>query len=99
MVSAALSGELEGCRYELDPVFNINVPLTCKNVPDEVLNPRLMWKDKDAYDQKARMLAERFAKNFEKYNNMPENIIKMLREALIDCDMAASNDPIGNGSQ
>lgn len=76
MVSAALSGELEGCRYELDPVFNINVPLTCKNVPDEVLNPRLMWKDKDAYDQKARMLAERFAKNFEKYNNMPENIIK-----------------------
>ena len=45
-------------------------------MPDEVLNPRLMWKDKDAYDQKARMLAERFAKNFEKYNNMPENIIK-----------------------
>jgi phosphoenolpyruvate carboxykinase (ATP) len=33
-------------------------------VPDEIMYPRNAWKDKDAYDDKARDLAAMFEKNF-----------------------------------
>ena len=75
MVTAALSGELEKAEFVLDPVFNVYVPKTCPNVPDEVLSPRAMWADKEAYDKQARDLAKRFVENFKKYDNMPQNII------------------------
>jgi phosphoenolpyruvate carboxykinase (ATP) len=32
------------------------------------LNPRNAWKDPHAYDQQAVMLAEKFAKNFAKFD-------------------------------
>ena len=76
MVTAALEGKLNDVEYELHPIFNVMVPKTCPNVPDEVLNPREMWEDKAAYDKAAQELANMFVKNFSKYDNMPENIIK-----------------------
>ena len=50
-----------------DPVFGLHVPTHVPEVPDEVLNPRNTWSDKDAYDRKARELAQMFARNFERY--------------------------------
>lgn len=75
MVTAALEGKLNDVEYELHPIFNVWVPKTCEGVPSEVLNPREMWADKDAYDVQAKQLANMFVKNFAKYSNMPENII------------------------
>lgn len=75
MVTAALEGELNDVEYELHPVFNVMVPKTCPNVPDEILNPRECWQDKDAYDEQAKSLAIMFINNFKKYANMPESII------------------------
>lgn len=49
------------------PIFGVEVPTRCPGVPDEVLDPRNTWADKAAYDQQARMLAAKFAENFEKY--------------------------------
>jgi phosphoenolpyruvate carboxykinase (ATP) len=40
------------------------VPRSCPGVPDEMMNPRNTWKDKAAYDRKARELAVMFEKNF-----------------------------------
>lgn len=76
MVTAALEGKLNDVEYALHPIFNVMVPKKCENVPDEVLDPREMWEDKAAYDKAAQELADMFAKNFSKYDNMPENIIK-----------------------
>ena len=76
MVTAALNGELEKAEFELDPIFNVSVPNTCPNVPDECLNQRAMWKDLAEYEATAKDLAARFVKNFEKYGNRPENIVK-----------------------
>ena len=77
MVTAALAGELNQVEYELDPIFNVNIPKTCPNVPEEILNPRNAWADKAAYEAQAKDLAKRFAENFEKkYPDMPENIKK-----------------------
>lgn len=75
MVSAALNGELEKAEFVLDPYFNVLVPKTCPNVPDEFLDQRALWQDKAEYEATAKDLAARFVKNFKKYDNMPQNIV------------------------
>src|SRR6185369_14111894 len=50
MIHAALAGLLDGVQYEKDKLFNLDVPLTCPDVPADVLKPRNTWADKDAYD-------------------------------------------------
>lgn len=75
MVTAALNGELEKAEFELDPIFNVMVPKTCPNVPDEFLNQRALWKNQAEYEATAKDLAARFVKNFQKYSNMPANIV------------------------
>lgn len=76
MVTACLNGELEKSEFELDPIFNVLVPTTCPGVPDEVLSPRKMWKDQAEYEKTAKLLAEKFRKNFEKYTNMPKEVVE-----------------------
>lgn len=75
MVTAALNGDIDKAEYKHDEVFNLDVPQTCPNVPDEIMNPRDTWEDKSAYDESAKKLAKMFQDNFaKKYPNMPENI-------------------------
>jgi phosphoenolpyruvate carboxykinase (ATP) len=45
----------------------LSIPLICPDVPAELLNPRNAWKDPRAYDAQAAMLAEKFEKNFTKF--------------------------------
>lgn len=75
MVTAALNGELDKAEYRYDPVFNLQVPTTCPQVPDEVLNPRNTWADKAAYDEQAKKLAALFVNNFKKYTHMPAEVV------------------------
>ena len=75
MVTAALNGSLENVEYKHDDVFNLDVPQSCPDVPDEIMNPRDTWEDKAAYDVQAKKLAKMFADNFaKKYPNMPKHI-------------------------
>ncbi len=67
LITAALNGELENVAYTTHEVFGLEMPNTCPNVPSEVLNPKLTWEDKAAYDDKAYDLAAQFNKNFEKF--------------------------------
>jgi len=67
LVRAALSGALAETPTYTDPIFGVEVPTQCHGVPEKVLRPRETWADKAAYDAKAKDLAARFAKNFEKY--------------------------------
>jgi len=69
MITAALQGELDTVDYQSLPTFGLSMPTACPNVPDEVLNPRNTWKDKEAYDTKAQDLANSFVKNFEQYKD------------------------------
>ena len=64
MVKAVLSGALTEVATQPDPIFGIAVPLRCPGVPDEIMNPRNTWKDKEAYDRKAHELSAMFEKNF-----------------------------------
>ena len=53
----------------LDPVFNLEVPTEVPGVPSELLQPRLTWDDKDAFDTQASKLARMFVDNFAKYSD------------------------------
>jgi phosphoenolpyruvate carboxykinase (ATP) len=67
MVSAALSGELDGTPMMEEPFFGLTIPQHVPDVPDEVLLPRNTWADKEAYDAQAGRLVGMFQKNFEQF--------------------------------
>jgi len=66
MVRAAIEGVLDEVETVVDPVFGLQIPVRCPDVPDTVLNPRATWSDGAAYDRQVRELALRFRDNFEK---------------------------------
>ena len=75
MITAALEGKLDSVAYEDHDVFGLAMPKECPEVPDEILNPRNTWADKDAYDRKAVSLAEKFVKNFEQFESFANDEI------------------------
>ena len=74
MVTAALTGSLDIVKFSHNDIFNLDVPTECPNVPSEVLEPRNMWIDKDAYDLSAKKLAQMFIDNFKKFENVSNEI-------------------------
>jgi phosphoenolpyruvate carboxykinase (ATP) len=67
MITAALNGEFDNVEFEELPIFRLRVPKLCSGVPTEILNPRLTWADKAAFDHTANELANKFVKNFAQY--------------------------------
>lgn len=67
LLNAALEGKLDGVKMVTDPIFGLSVPTECPEVPSEVLSPRNTWKDKAAYDKKAKELAQSFRDNFKEF--------------------------------
>ena len=76
MINAAMNGELDFVAYETDPFFNLNIPKFCPGIPQELLNPKTTWLDKDAYDKTAQKLVKMFQDNFEQYTNFPDEVIQ-----------------------
>lgn len=67
MITAALNGELDEMTYYADPVFGLQIPESCPDVPSEILDPRNTWSDGAAYDAKANELAAAFLGNFSAF--------------------------------
>jgi phosphoenolpyruvate carboxykinase (ATP) len=67
LLSAALSGALEGAELYTDPVFGFAVPTSCPGVPDDVLYPARSWPSEDEYWNRYRQLAAQYAGNFAKF--------------------------------
>jgi phosphoenolpyruvate carboxykinase (ATP) len=68
MLNAALTGRLKDVEFHTDPVFGFQVPKTCPDVPDHVLDPATSWPSRDLYFQRYRQLAARFIDNFKKFD-------------------------------
>ncbi len=68
LLTAALSGELDGVAYRTDELFGFEVPVEVPEVDSSLLDPRSTWADPDAYDAKARELAGMFKANFERFD-------------------------------
>ena len=76
MIRAALEGKLDSVAYETDPIFNLEVPQSCPDVPSDVLKPRTTWKDQQAYDEQAHKLARMFVDNFKTFETEAAGDIK-----------------------
>lgn len=75
MIRAALAGTLRQVPTRHDEIFNLEVPLSCPDVPSEVLEPRQTWADPALYDRYAARLAEMFHTNFSRFaGQVPDEI-------------------------
>ena len=76
MITAALEGKLHDVETRTDEVFGLEVPTSCPDVPDNILNPRATWADTNAYDAAAQDLAKRFVNNFAQFNETASDAIR-----------------------
>jgi len=67
IIDAIHEGTLHEVSTVTDPVFGVEVPTECPDVPAEILQPKNTWKDAAAYDLKAAKLATLFQANFKGY--------------------------------
>ena len=65
LLDAALEGKLDKVQYRKDKLFSFEVPLSCPEVPEDVLEPSNSWGNKDEYWKKYDALASRFIENFK----------------------------------
>jgi len=75
MITAALEGKLDNVGYRTHSIFGAEIPLTCPNVPSEILSPRETWKNDQGFYKQANDLARRFIKNFEKFEEFANDEI------------------------
>jgi len=77
LLSAVLKGSLDTVKYKQDSVFGFDIPLSCPDVPSEVLDPSSSWDDKKEYDRRVNDLAIRFKQNFAKFEEgTPKEILE-----------------------
>ncbi len=75
MLNAVLDGKLDNVKFRKDKLFNFDIPITCPNVPDDVLDPENAWGNKKEYWMKYDALASRYIENFKLYSEgSPEEI-------------------------
>ncbi len=75
MIRASLNGDLDNVAYEQDPIFKLMIPKSCPGVPDNILNPKNTWADKNAYDETAKKLAQNFTKNISKFSGISQEVL------------------------
>jgi phosphoenolpyruvate carboxykinase (ATP) len=79
IINAILDDSLDNAEYETIPIFGLNIPKSINNVKAEILNPRNLWSNPEAWDEAAKNLAEKFISNFESFTDNEEG--KKLVEA------------------
>jgi phosphoenolpyruvate carboxykinase (ATP) len=72
IINAILDGSIDNTEYETTPYFNLQIPTQLAGVDTGILNPRNTYADPAEWDVKARDLASRFIKNFDKYTDNEE---------------------------
>ena len=69
IIDAILNGDIVNAPTKKIPVFNFEVPTELPGVDPAILDPRDTYADPKEWEAKADDLAERFVKNFAKYEN------------------------------
>ena len=67
IIDAILDGSIDNAPTKTIPYFNFEVPTELAGVHSEILDPRDTYTDAAQWDEKAKDLAERFIKNFNKF--------------------------------
>jgi len=69
IIRAALTGVLKESVFRTHPVFGLQYPTSCPDVPDAVLDPVQLWPDENAYYAQSNRLAMLFIDNFRKFES------------------------------
>ena len=67
IIDRILDHEIDKAPTKTIPYFNFVVPTELEGVNKDILDPRDTYKDASEWDAKAKDLAQRFIKNFKKY--------------------------------
>ena len=68
LLNAALEGKLDDVEYRKDLLFGFEVPNSCPDVPEDILEPSNSWGNKAEYWKKYDGLAARFIENFKLFS-------------------------------
>ncbi len=69
IIDAILDGSILSAPKKNIPIFNFEVPTALPGVDPAILDPRDTYADAAQWDEKAKDLAARFIKNFNKYTS------------------------------
>jgi len=69
IIDAILDGSIDKAPTKKIPYFNFTVPTELKGVDTKILDPRDTYAKAKQWEDKAKDLADRFIKNFVKYEN------------------------------
>ncbi|MBQ9634390.1 MAG: phosphoenolpyruvate carboxykinase (ATP), partial [Schwartzia sp.] len=72
IIDAILGGAIKKAPTKKIPMFNLEVPTELEGVDPKILDPRDTYKDVSEWEKKAKDLAQRFVKNFKKYETNDE---------------------------
>lgn len=67
IIDAILNGSINEAPTKTIPYFNLTVPTSLPGVDPKILDPRDTYQDVAQWDEKAKDLAGRFIKNFNKF--------------------------------
>lgn len=83
IVDAIHDGSLQNAPSETEPTFGLQMLAACPNVPAEILNPRLAWRDQRAFDITSKKLAQLFANNFNLYADDASDAVRQAGPHLL----------------
>ena len=72
IIGRILDGSIDKAETKELPYFNLEMPISLKEVNDDILDPRNTYSDPKEWDEKAKDLSDRFIKNFEKFTDNEE---------------------------
>ena len=67
IIDAILNGDIKKAPTKKIPMFNLEVPTELPGVDPKILDPRDTYAKPEEWETKAKDLAQRFVKNFVKY--------------------------------
>lgn len=77
LLNAVLNGDLDNVKYRKDAIFGFEIPESCPNVPQEVLNPMKSWTDENEYMTAYKALAQKYVENFAQFEDgVSNNVIE-----------------------
>ncbi|MCD8384399.1 MAG: phosphoenolpyruvate carboxykinase (ATP) [Clostridiales bacterium] len=77
IIDAILDGSIKSAPTKMIPYFNFEVPTELPGVDPAILDPRDTYADASVWEEKAKDLAQRFIKNFVKYqtNDLGKSLV------------------------
>ncbi|MAZ58463.1 MAG: phosphoenolpyruvate carboxykinase (ATP) [Flavobacteriales bacterium] len=91
MIHAAMTNQLENVQSLKHEIFGLIMPVSCPNVPEDILNPINTWKNKEEYKKEAVKLATLFHENFKSIELSVKNESNISKADLKDILLGSPN--------